>query len=398
MALKAFFKKDLNSLKENLLFAITFAIFYGIEAFFLNEEAFTGYGQYRPLVFLPALAAIVFGPLVGAFVGGFGNLTNDIIKKMIVQHKPLHIGHLFGFLGNFIGAYVVGVLSIDVDVKSKGLFSKESFKGYVWDSIAGSIGMGGVTGFIIAFGELAVGKITTIENALIFSGTITFWNSVFMTLLLPMLPLYGYLEKIHLEKKKRKAKELTEIQIAKLEKEAFANLIGGRFIDSLPLEKEWAEMGIKVKNKTNDTMRFRVEIIGPDIIQPSTMYTKKIPPGEIDEVTFSIYPLDKGERHFKVRIVPRSENINKAREIAKKKKDAEFELTYKAEPEESEKLSSLTSIIGLLVIFALLAKTFYEIISAGTISAGLAISLSLFAAEIALIILWYIWRKMQTKG
>jgi len=398
MTLKAYIKKDITNLKKNLLFAIAFTIFYGVEVYFLNQEALTGYGQYRPLVFLPALAAIAFGPLVGAFVGGFGNLTNDVIRKMIVTNKGLHIGHFFGFLGNFFGAYVVGILSVDIDVKSKGLFSKESLKDYAWNTIAGSVGMGAVTGFIIAFGELAVGKITTLEDALIFSGTITFWNSVFMLLLLPILPLYGYLEKLHIERKERKERELTKIEIKRIDKDTFVNLEGGRFIDSIPLEKEWATMGVKVKNKTDGVLRFRVEIIGPDIIQPSTMFTKKLGPNEVDEVTFSIYPLDKGERHFKLRVVPRSEDIEKAKEIAKQRKDAEFELSYKAEAEESEKLSSLTSIIGLLVIFGLLAKTFYEIISAGSISVGLAIALSLFIAEIAIIILWYIWKKMQIQA
>ncbi len=393
--IKLYFKKDFATLKKNLLFAIAFAIFYGIEVYFLNQEALTGYGQYRPLIFLPALASIAFGPLVGAFVGGFGNLTNDIIRKMIIEHESLHMGHLMGFIGNFIGAYVVGVLSVDIDVKSKGLFSKESFKDYIWNTVAGFIGMGAVTGFIIGFGRLLIGKAQTIEEAILFAGTVTFWNGVFMLILLAVLPLYGYLEKVYLEKQEAKKRELVKIKIVESKDSPFSDIIEGRFIDSVPIEKEWATMGIQIKNTSDKTLRFKAEIIGPDIIQPSVKFTKKLNPGEVDEVTFSIYPLDEGERHFKIRLVPWSEDLSVTKELTSEVKEGEYELAYKAMAEESEKLSSLTSIIGLLVIFGLLAKTFYEILSSGSISMGLSIALSLFIAEIVLVFAWYMWKKMK---
>ena len=388
-----YMKQDLANLKKNFLFLIAFSIFYGIEVLFLNQEAFTGYGQYRPLVFLPALIGIAFGSLPGAFVAGVGNFIYDVINKLFIQHKSLHLGHLIGFIGNFVGGYVVGTLSVDIDVRSKGLLSRDSLIDYLWNTFISIVGLGGVTGFIIGFGNYLIGRVETLNDALIFAGTIAVWNGIFMILLLLVLPIYGLLEKYQIEKRLKELSELTKITVRTVTPNPNIEVVGGRFIETVPIEREWTLVGVTIKNNYDSNMRYKVEIIGPDIIEPSTLFTREIEPNGVDEVTFSIYPLDRGERHMKVRVIPWGRDLNRGKEILKKGKRAEAELRYKAKPEESEKLSSLTSILGILVIFGLLVKAIYDLVNTKSISLEMSVALSLFIADIIMILLWYMYKK-----
>lgn len=392
-----YIKQDLLNVKKNLIFLIAFAIFYGVEVLFMNQEAFTGYGQYRPLVFLPALIGVAFGAFSGAFVAGFGNLIYDIINKIFIQHKSLHIGHLIGFIGNFVGGYVVGALAVDIDVSKKGLFSKESVYDYLWNTFVSALGLGGVTGFIIGFGSYLAGRVATVGDALIFAGTIAAWNSIFMLLLLIVLPLYGYLEKLTIEKKMRNIQELTRIKVKPIAGKNIAEIVSAEVIEDVPIERDWTLMGLTIRNNIDADMRYKIEIVGPDIIDPSTLYTKIIKPGETDKVTFSIYPLDKGEREIKVRLIPWVRDLNKIKSLLEKEKKSETLLVYKAKPEESEKISSLSSIIGILVIFGLLAKAFFDLIKTSSISVGMSVALSLFVAEVIIILLWYMYKKYSFK-
>ena len=105
-----------------------------------------------------------------------------------------------------------------------------------------------------------------------------------------------------------------------------------------------------------------------------------------------MYPLDSGERHFRVRILPWTESAEETMHRIKDLPDIIYELKYKATPETSEKLSALTSFIGVMALLALLFKGIYDLIRTKEVS-GLTVAIAFFIAEIILIILWYIWKK-----
>ena len=391
--LKAFVLKEIRNIKKNWLFAIVLALVYGLEAYFIQGEILAGHGDYRPLIFIPALAAVVFGPLFGGIVGGFGNLTNDIINKYIVEGKALHIGHLVGFLGNFIGAFVVGLLSVDIRSEQyKSLLDREALKDYTWNVISSSIGLGAITGAIIGFGLWLVGKVPY-EIGVSIAGSIMYWNSLFMLLLYVVFPLYAIIEKRNYLKMKKEKEFLRKVEVVKGPEDAFATIEKGEIIEGDPIEREWFIVALRVKNNSAGEQRFRVELIGPDIIQPSVKYTRKIKEGEYDDITFSLYPLGSGERHFRARIIPWVDTLEQVKEnIRQKDNEVLFELKYKAKPEASAKLSSITSMVGMLALLALLFKGIYDLISGGAVT-GFTVALAFFFAEIVLIIIWYIWKK-----
>lgn len=389
--IREFIRRDIRAIRKNLLFAIVFALLYGLEAYFVQMELLAGHGDLRPLIFLPSLAGIAFGPMFGGVVGGFGNLISDIITKLYVEKKALHMGHFVGFLANFIGAYVVGLLSVDIDVRKYGLFSKKSIKDYIWNTIAGCIGMGGVTGFIVGIGLWMIGKVN-LEIGIAIAGSIMLWNSLFNLLLLIILPIYGYAEMWYLIKSEKEREYLTKFEIVKKTPNNIVDLEKGEIVEGKPIEREWINTLIRIKNISDTSLRYKIEMIGPDIIQPSVKFSKKLPPGEYDDITFSMYPLDSGERHFRVRILPWTESAEETMHRIKDLPDIIYELKYKAIPETSEKLSALTSFIGVMALLALLFKGIYDLIRTKEVS-GLTVAIAFFIAEIILIILWYIWKK-----
>ena len=389
-----FFRRDFRSLRKHWFYAIIFALLYGIEAYLLHEEILASHGDYRPLIFIPPLVSIAFGSLVGAVVGGLGNLINDIITKYLVEGKSLHMGHAVGFIANFLGAYVVGLLAKDIRSEQyKSILSKEAIKDYIWNTLAGSLGMGAVTGLIIGLGLWQIGKVPY-ELGIRIAGSIMFWNSLFMVLLFVTLPLYAIGERWYLKKMEIEKAILTSIQVVRRPEAKIADIEKGEVTEGKPIEREWFIASLRIRNLTDKTLRFRVEIIGPDIIQPSVKYTKKLAPGEYDDITFSIYPLDSGERHFRVRVLPWSESVDKVKDVIQEIPETLFELKYKARPETSASLNTITSFLGILALLALLFKGFLDLMSGGPVT-GLTVALAFFAAEVVLIIIWYIWRKYQ---
>ena len=107
--------KSRNAVTEafkNWKIAGILALFYSLNALFLGKtEIFAGHGDIRVFIFIPALTAVWFGPIIGGLAAGFGNLLLDIIDNIVLKGEPLEISHLVGFIGNLVGAYMVGILS-----------------------------------------------------------------------------------------------------------------------------------------------------------------------------------------------------------------------------------------------------------------------------------------------
>ena len=381
-------------LRKNWIYAIAFAILYGIEAYFVHGELLAGHGDYRPLIFIPSLVAIIFGPLIGGFVGGFGNLINDIINKYLVEKESLHMGHLVGFIANFIGAYIVGLLAREIRSEEyRHPFSKEALRDYIWNTVAACIGMGAITGLIVGLGLWQIGKVPY-DIGIGIAGSIMLWNSLFSFILLIVLPLYVIGETRFEAKARAEEEKLMRLHVIRSTPNDLVSIEDGLIVDGKPVEREWFITSLRIKNLANKEMRYRVEIIGPDIIQPSVKYTKRIKPNDYDDITFSLYPLDSGERHLKLRIIPWTESAHEAKEATKLGQELMYELMYKVKPETSTKLNVITSFLGVLALFAFLFKALFDLLSGGRIT-GLTVALAFFGAEIVLILLWYMWRRYQ---
>jgi len=95
-----------------------------------------GITEFRPASALPVVMGLLFGP-AGAWGSAIGNLIGDFFGS-------LGIGSLFGFVGNFMFAYVPYKLWINLGLVSKqdkepDLKSKRKIAAYVVVAILGSV-------------------------------------------------------------------------------------------------------------------------------------------------------------------------------------------------------------------------------------------------------------------
>ena len=95
-----------------------------------------GITEFRPASVLPVVMGLLFGP-AGAWGSAIGNLIGDFFGS-------LGIGSLFGFVGNFMFAYVPYKLWINLGLVSKqdkepDLKSKRKIAAYVVVAILGSV-------------------------------------------------------------------------------------------------------------------------------------------------------------------------------------------------------------------------------------------------------------------
>jgi energy-coupling factor transport system substrate-specific component len=95
-----------------------------------------GVTEFRPASALPVVMGLLFGP-AGAWGAAIGNLIGDFFGS-------LGIGSLFGFVGNFMFAYVPYKLWINLGLVSKqdkepDLKSKRKIAAYVVVAILGSV-------------------------------------------------------------------------------------------------------------------------------------------------------------------------------------------------------------------------------------------------------------------
>ena len=381
-----------KDIKENFEFIIAFSFGYAITALFIRQEIVAGIGDYRPLVFLPALASVVFSPIVGALSAGIGNLIIDIINKLVIERESLSLKHLIGFIANFLGGYVSGLLGnkIEVDEKTK-LFDQSMLKRYLDNTIAGMVGLGAVTGSIIGVGLFVAGYID-LHKALLVTGGITFWNSVFMISLFFVQPIYVFIAKMRKIQLMTELMRLREGEITPLEPESPIEIIKAEIKGKGAIERDWSILSFTVRNRSDKTLKFRIEMLGMDIIQPSVKFTKTLKPGEEDEITTAIYPLDSGKREVRLKIIPISKQISELEDMMKGRKYFQAKIFYEVKPEFSEKMSAIMSFIGILAIFAFMAKAIYTTITQGLIF-ELALATGIALAEMGLIILYYLYKK-----
>ena len=134
---------------RNWKIAAVLAVFYSLNSLFIGStKLFAGHGELRIFIFIPALTAVWFGPVIGGLAAGFGNLLLDIIDNVILKGESLDMSNVVGFFANLIGAYVVGLLRDELIVsKDDNILSLKFFKKYFRNLVASVIGAHIVSGY-----------------------------------------------------------------------------------------------------------------------------------------------------------------------------------------------------------------------------------------------------------
>lgn len=401
----------MQNLKKNLILIVVMSFLYAINSFAIGEikllpNAVDGGGELRPFIFIPALASIIFGPIVGSFSAGIGNLLIDFVQDRLLQGDILDLGNFAGMVGNFLGAAVVGFLAwrLKFEKDDKVIFSGKIWLRYLQNAVAAIVGMGLVTGETIGLLRAAFLK-STWEVGNIIATSIFFSNSLFLAItIIPLQLVIGSYEKIQAkryDKALHNSKNVTLLEEpdkspALIEKFV---IIPGAGTDGL-VKGEWSQIEMTLRNNTSIPMTYRLEINCEDRINPSVTYTKLLKPQETDEKFFQINPFNDANRVFTVYIKSWSPTFKELTEVSDIGLSVRYRYTYNAlTPFEHQfnffmKFLSICS-FGIFVFNVI--RSIYSEVGTPFLDQYFIWSMIVCGVEILIVFGWYIYKLISVK-
>ena len=394
-------KKAAVEALHNWKIAAVLAVFYSLNSLFIGStKLFAGHGELRIFIFIPALTAVWFGPVVGGLAAGFGNLLLDIIKNMLLKGKSLDMSNVVGFFANLIGAYVVGLLRDELVVtKEDNILSMTFFKKYFRNLVASVIGMAVTTGELIGLGLYGAGFFDSIAKAFGLAWSITVANTI--VLLIAMIPVQifvAWFEKHRIMQFYSQAKHTKVLKSIEAPTTTPIEIDSIRLVGSSGLVQEtWGVLKMLITNKSNITAQFRIEINSDDKVSPTVSYTKELAPNESDEKYFKIYPFDDGIRYMDVYLKPWVKSITQAKEAFGDNPTFHYVYKYRVMAPLADKFQGLVSFITMIafigVIISALQSVFGSLSQAKVTYFVLAGVIALI--EMIIIVLYYVKLKKE---
>jgi hypothetical protein len=287
----------------------------------LYSPIFDG-AEISPGIFFPALIAIFYGPIVGAFSAALGTLLYDIMSNIILEpYQPLTHENTIRIIGTLIGGFVVGYFAKPFRTAAnmfdptqerfytpKQYFDVYFFRRLGRNVLSSVIGLAFISGLIIGYGSRINSNFNPDRSFDIFISTV-YWNSIFLIFAMPLiLILYSHMDylvdkRVTLELDRRR--QLTAHTKPNMPFE---------IIDAFSPEGEelwnlsWGSILLRIKNITNKPTRFSVRISSNDVFSPHRHATPELQPGEIDDMFFSVYGISPGEKTATMYINSREHN------------------------------------------------------------------------------------------
>lgn len=394
-------KKAATVAFQNWKIAAVLAIFYSLNSLFIGStKLFAGHGELRIFIFIPALTAVWFGPIIGGLAAGFGNLLLDIIDNLILKGESLDMSNVVGFFANLIGAYIVGLLREELTVsKDDNILSMVFMKRYFRNLIASVIGMAVTTGELIGLGLYGAGFLHSISAAFGLAWSIAVANTIVLIIaMIPVQIFVAWFEKHRIMQFYTQAKQTKVLKSVETPQASPVEIKSIRLIGSSGLVKEtWGVLKMEVANNSNMTTQFRIEVNSDDKVSPTVSYTRELAPGEVDEKFFKIYPFDDGVRYMDIYLKPWVKSLATVKEEFGDNPTYQYVYKYRVMAPISDKFQGLVSFITMIafigVIISALQSVFGSISQAKVTYFALAGVIALI--EMLIIVLYYLKLKKE---
>ncbi len=271
----------------------------------------------RPMIFLLALISIFYGPVIGAFSAGFGNLFFDIGKGILLSEQ-FDLDNWVGFAANFAGGMVVGIFSKNYSSASSifdftdddpdhvwEIFNYEYFKRLIRNTVASTIGFSIVVGAIIGYGLRLTPGFE--GNSFDIFTKIAYSNGIYLLIAVPTFYILTTIVDFFGDKsvaEKREKSRTVEVSTDSTLYEVSAIVPKGEEL----FNNQWGAMELTIKNISDHQERFALRVSSNDIFSPARHLTPPLEPGQEDKMYFSVYPLSPGvkeagifveDRHYK---------------------------------------------------------------------------------------------------
>ncbi|MCY3411114.1 MAG: hypothetical protein INQ03_05680 [Candidatus Heimdallarchaeota archaeon] len=388
-----------NSINFNLI--VILSILYAAVSLIVDDlqfiPRFDSEAEFRLGIFMPGLTAVVFGSLIGGLTAGFGNLIIDIYHSLL---GDIVFGwdRVLGAIANFLGAYVAGKLSVELQVYFASirdfLRSKSTWKYILQETMAAILGLALVTG-------VSIGSILYFYSGLpyelaeLVAIQIFFVNSLVLLIFMPISLIVYYGLKIRNESRTLKQDEKNR------EMKTFI-VNNGVEITRIWLpyhsffKNQYTQINIEFKNTLKITSRFIIEIVSGSL---SDMHTKKsvsMTPGSVRTIPFHIF-VHQEQDEVTLQIQVRAEEEGKFKQNPKYRSSARVEAV--AVRRKGDKLTEFSVANVIVMAISILWSNIIEIIGSGIqiIENSYLLLLSVLIIEIILFIPFIYFRYNKYK-
>lgn len=309
----------------------------------------TGTAEFRLGIFIPALAAIVFGPLNGGLIAGVGNLLIDAYNVLDGTTPEYDLSRLLGAVANFIGAYFTGWVAQQVRGRTKEHDTLINWRYVLPYTVASILGMGLLTG--IGIGYLIVYSYLhfSLNAAMSISLTIFFYNSVVLIVFIPIsLAVYWSLAKYKafifaiVDKKNRKIKVFKTLEAISIK-----NIL-------LPKHSLWSEqwspLTVTIRNNLKREHRFVFESVGNCAIYPTIDVSPPIQPKASFTQTFYVMPRQEESVSIRILVHPEENETFKQQHSNRSIAEIRANTTKVRETDSLTQFSSVNIIVFILSI------------------------------------------------
>lgn len=275
-------------------------------------------------IFVPAIASILFGKLIGATgaAGGqfitsssstlLGSASGGIGAQAASPLTGLSLTHVILIASNFIGAWIVGSLteqpSATWDTFTQRFTNMQTWSRLFQNTLGSIVGLGMFSTLLSSFQTA-----TTLDSAQINTSTqifvqAFFLNSLILVIFIPItLLLYEFGDLLVEMRAAAKDKSLRKLART-VNKEEAATIISTRLTEKALTQDAWTPISVKFRANLDQKVKYKIEAVSTANSYPPFDSTAPLSKGEIWEQKFFIMPSKQKNVDFKFRITPAQES------------------------------------------------------------------------------------------
>lgn len=354
----------------------------------------TQLGDGRPALFLLAVVAIYYGPMIGGFSAAFGNLLYDLIQGPLLNGTTLDVSNFGGFIANLLGGFVVGIFARSYEGNESiftirknlpanilKIFDRNFFRRLFRNIMASIFGFAFIVPLIISYGKQLTPSLSTAEFFPLFAST-AWANGIYLLISVPLsviaVALFDYLSDKATTKRLAKRRVFTFPDHSDTDFELSASSPEG---EELIIE-DWGAVEFCIKNISAESKVFFVRISSNDIFSPHLHKTPKLGPNETDNMFFSVYPVSEGSKQASVYV---SNSLSEQQKI----------LPFRYIVEGSNLMEKLVGIFLIIGVFSTVVLIYGEIVRQAKLDAPTIISL--IAVPIEILLVWALYKLREMK-
>jgi hypothetical protein len=279
--------------------------------------------QVNASIFVPAIASILFGKLIGATGAAGGQFVNSTGSNLLATSSTggtaaaaalstLDPSNFIRMIADFIGAWVVGSLTEKPNIEWDSFISRFGNMdtwSRLFSNVLGSIvGLGMVDSLLLSYSSALTSGANVNEGTAAFVESF-FLNSAIIVIFVPITLILYEIGDIFVQVRAH-AKDKSLRKLAKVsEKEDAVTIISARLTETALTENAWTPVLIKFRTNLDQEVIYKIEAVSTANYYPAFDNTKPLKKGTIWEQKFYIMPSKQKNVDFKVRITPAIQNI-----------------------------------------------------------------------------------------